>query len=138
MLMEMNFISKFVFLVQHTEGRMMRLIFWVGFLTSLALLFLTIEFSRRDKLSRNGFFIWLSISFGLAFFSLLPTVLRGLTELVGLKFTYVFASTVGIFILLFLVIYAYSQINENRERIKELTQKIALQNAESSKELKGS
>lgn len=116
----------------------MRLIFWVGFLTSLALLFLTIEFSRRDKLSRNGFFIWLSISFGLAFFSLLPTVLRGLTELVGLRFTYVFASTVGIFILLFLVIYAYSQINENRERIKELTQKIALQNAESSKELKGS
>lgn len=111
----------------------MRLIFWVGFLTSLVLLVLTIELSRRDKLGRSSFFIWLSMSFGLAFFSLLPTILRGLTELFGLRRTYVFGSTVGIFILLFLNIYAYSRINENRKKIKQLAQEIALQNADSEK-----
>lgn len=108
----------------------MQPIYGIGLIVSILLGVLTLEFSRRDKLTRNGFFLWLTISIGLAFFSLLPTSLRWLTSLLRMRYTYVLTSTIGIFVLLIVNLYAYSKFNENKRKIKFLAQELALRKAE--------
>lgn len=108
----------------------MDIIFITGFIVAVILLILTIEFSRRDKLNRREFFIWLALSTGLAFFSLLPSFLKWVTSLFGIGFAGTFVSVVGIFVLLILNIYTFSEINENSRKIKKLAQEIALLKAE--------
>ncbi|NIQ04408.1 MAG: DUF2304 domain-containing protein [Candidatus Korarchaeota archaeon] len=102
----------------------------VGLAVSVLLFLLTLEFSRRGKLSRDGFFLWVTISIGLAFFSLLPTSLRWITNLLRMRYTYILSFTIGMFTLLIINLYAYSKINENRRKITRLAQEFALRKAE--------
>lgn len=106
----------------------MRLIFLIGLTASLGLLGLIIEFSRRDLLDRNSFFIGLTASIGLAFFSVMPEILRVLTQLLNLEYTYVLTSTAGILALLILNVYTLARLVGTQRKLNNLAQEVAIEN----------
>lgn len=106
----------------------MRLIFWIGVGAAAALFLTVIEMSRRDALDRQSFFIWASISIGLAVVSLLPNILRYFTNLLGMDYTYVFTFTGGILGLLALNIYTLAKVSRNRRDLNDLSQEVSLDN----------
>jgi hypothetical protein len=106
----------------------MRLIFLIGLAASLGILALVIEFSRRDLLDRNSFFIGLTASIGLGFFSVMPEFLRIVTRLLNLEYTYVLTSTVGILALLILNVYTLARLVGTQRKLNNLAQEVAIEN----------
>jgi hypothetical protein len=105
----------------------MRLIFLISLATSLGILALVIEFSRRDLLDRNSFFIGLTVSIGLGFFSVMPEILRITASLLNIQYTYVLTSTVGILALLILNVYTLARLVGTQRKLNELAQEVAIE-----------
>jgi hypothetical protein len=106
----------------------MRLIFLIGLAASLGILALVIEFSRRDLLDRNSFFIGLTASIGLGFFSVMPEILRMIATLLNIQYTYVLTSTVGILALLILNVYTLARLVGTQRKLNNLAQEVAIEN----------
>lgn len=105
----------------------MRLIFLIGVLASVGLFALIVEFSRRDLLDRTSFFIGLTAAIGIGFFSLMPGIMRSISDILGVEYTYVFTSTAGILTLLGLNIYTLARLVGTQRRLNNLSQEVALQ-----------
>jgi len=104
----------------------MRLIFFLGLLFSVIVLGLVVELSRRDVLDRTSFFIGLTASIGLGLFSLIPELLRAITSLLNLEYTYVLTSTAGIILLLIMNIYTLARLVGTQRKLNNLAQEVAL------------
>lgn len=105
----------------------MKLIFLIGLLVSVVIFGLVIEFSRRDLLDRNTFFIGLTASIGLGFFSLMPEVLRMIAGILNIQYTYVLTSTAGILTLLILNVYTLARLVGTQRKLNNLAQEVAIE-----------
>jgi hypothetical protein len=86
-----------------------------------------VELSRREFLDRQTFFLTLTGSFSLLAISVVPEVMRSLSAMLGLEYSFVLVFTLGILGLTFLNIYTLSKISRVRMELKELSQEVALE-----------
>lgn len=103
----------------------MRLIFIFGILFSFCLILLSAFLVRKRTLNQKEFIIWIMISLFILGVSVLPGVLGLFSRLLGLEYTFVTFSVIGISALLLLSLYMYQKLSKTIKILIKLSQKLA-------------
>jgi hypothetical protein len=102
----------------------------IALVASLALLLAILELIRRRKLKERFSLLWLVSAVALIIFSLWGELLEILARLIGIYYAPAVFIPIIIFFAVVLFIYFSVIVSEQSERIKTLSQKIALLEAE--------